>query len=319
VHQLLDYAKQTQLDLCSGCLNELLTNLQNLLRHGVDARIELTFDLGDELLPVEIDALKIEQVLMNLMINAIDAQPDGGMVHVVTRNIKRSDKSGGRNGVAGDVVQILVRDEGVGMSEEVQKKIFEPFYSTKGENGTGLGLSTAIGIVEQHGGSLTCQSTEGLGTCFELLLPAQTDASAPLPPKEVTVVEPLPIPGEPRVLIVEDDAMVRELTERMLRHSGCETVTCENGREAIDFLSTHGDSIDLVISDNAMPVMDGKNTFKHVKEKYPEMPFLVMSGYLVNLDDYAATARGRFPEGFLQKPVSAKTLRAEIAGALRVS
>lgn len=314
VKQLLDYAKQTRLELRVCSVNDILIDLHDLLRHGMNSRFIFEFDLAHDLRATEVDVLKIEQVFMNLLINATDAMPDGGSIKVLTRNLPVAD------GEDFSPVEIIVEDTGTGMPDEVLRNIFEPFFSTKGDRGTGLGLSTALGIIEQHQGTISCESELGVGTRFRICLPScAPDEEEPKveEPEEALETALWSSSGSrPKVLVVDDEPTVRLFLRSALQRYDCDVVCFPNGKEAVDFFAEEHGDVDLVICDNSMPIMDGVLTYAAVRESCPDTPFVVVSGYLIDLEQYAIAANGQKPDGFLQKPLSVKTLRSMLHGAL---
>jgi len=300
VKQLLDYTKQNRLELKVCSVNDILIDLHDLLRHGMDARQIFEFDLADDLHHCHVDPLKIEQVLMNLIINATDAMPEGGRVSVVTRNTTEVPE-----GSDLPPIEIVVEDAGIGMSEELQRQIFEPFFTTKG----------------------SCHSEIGKGTRFEILLPA-CPASEHVPAKTTPRIWAAPPPkgvpeilGTPRtkILVVDDEPAVRLLIRSVLQRHNFDVVCFQNGKEATGYLRENLRAIDLVICDNSMPMMDGVLTYQFVREQSPDLPFILVSGYLVDLGKYAAVARGEKPEGMLQKPLSVGPLMTMVNEVLAAS
>lgn len=299
VRQLLEYSKRTRLNLTNASANNILTDLYDIIRHSVDARIDLKFQLASDLLTTQVDTVKIERVLMNLVVNAMDALQDGGTVEVHTANAHLPN---GREAVA-----ITVSDNGCGIPPDAIDKIFEPYFTTKAEKGNGLGLSSALAIVEQHGGKLFCRSSVGQGTTFEVLLPANHAPIQSPPPAKAypgpAIPEPHTSASHPSVVAIDDHPEVLELVDNMLSRLGY-TVSCfPNGEEALKHIHAMDGEIDLIISDNAMPVMNGVETYEAVRAAYPNIPFIVCSGYLVDLDEYGQRANGTLPEAFLPKPL----------------
>jgi len=329
VRRLLDYTKQTRLEVKRCSANDILTKLLRFLRHSLDSRVAIDLRLSDELLPTRVDPVKIEQVLMNLVINAIDAMPGGGTLTIQTRNSNDLDDPGL------PAVTISITDDGTGIPPELLERIFEPYFTTKSVDGNGLGLPTSRGIIEQHGGKLTCVSVPGKGSTFKVILPASPETAEPTeatsPQEEAGAAatkqaesrqdKPSDGAGKTHVVIIEDEKMVRRLMHNMLTRSGFEVAEFPNGKEAMDYIHTASDRIDLVVSDNSMPVMDGIETFAQVRNNYPDIPFVVASGYLIDLKDYAARTDGSPPEAFLQKPLNfgsfTKTVKRVLAASAR--
>ena len=316
VRQLMDYSKQTTLEVQNISANEIVVNLYDLLRHSVDSRITFDIKLADDLHPTRVDPTKIEQVLMNLVINAIDAMPDGGEIRIATSNSQALNDDE-------DSVTIVVSDSGCGIAPEVMEDIFEPYFTTKAEDGNGLGLSTSLAIVEQHGGTLNVDSTPGEGTTFTAILPANQEPATTV--LELKTVFPSPEPwtkthpsGRKKIVVaIDDEPTVLRLIRAMLSRLGCQILTFPNGQEAVDHLRSIDGRVDLIVSDNSMPIMDGLQTFAAVRAAYPEIPFIVCSGYLIDLSDYAARAHGSSPEGFIQKPLHVHTFTEMVQDVLK--
>jgi two-component system, cell cycle sensor histidine kinase and response regulator CckA len=239
-------------------------------------------------------------------VNARDAMPDGGRLSVTTRAVTaphdhRSD------GEPGPFLLLTVSDTGVGMPPEVLERVFEPFFTTKPQGrGTGLGLSTVYGIVEQSGGFIRLDSEPGRGTRFEIYLPRTTEGAA------------VPTPcgtGAPRgagvVLLVEDEAAVRSVTRRMLERFGYQVRVAENGDEAVRLLDEDGERVDLLITDVVMPGISGQEVAERARRRHPSIRVLFMSGYT----DEAISRHGMLDEGveFLHKPFSPETLAHRVS------
>lgn len=308
VRRLLDYTKQTRLEVNVCSVNDILTKLYEMVRHSVDSRIRINLHLAEDLHFTKVDPVKIEQVLMNLVLNAIDAMPNGGELVIRTENSRALEDPDTLS------VTIGITDNGSGIPPELLDKIFEPYFTTKSEDGNGLGLPTSRGIIEQHDGTLSCSSTQGQGTAFYVVLPATEDRPEPPPPKttsqppattQVTQSTPAlqPTSGVKHVVVIDDELAVRKMISHMLVRSGFEVICFPNGREALDYIEQGPERIDLIVSDNSMPVMDGIETFEQVRSNYPDIPFIVASGYLIDLKDYAKRAKGSRPEAFIQKPL----------------
>jgi CheY-like chemotaxis protein len=194
------------------------------------------------------------------------------------------------------------------MSLEIQKQIFEPFFTTKEQGkGTGLGLATSFGIIEQHGGWIKVDSFPGKGTRFDIFLP-RNEASAALGIPEVPEDLAEPKGGKETILVVDDELVVRSVAEAILRKHGYQVLSAEDGMEALDMLARHDGLIDLVLMDMTMPRLSGMDTFRHMRKgQAPNIPVVICSGYLVDLDGFAE-ATGSTPNGFLQKPYTVDDL-----------
>ncbi len=302
VKGLLGFSRQTHLSLSRCDVNEVLQLTEALVRPTFDPRITMTTDLQERIWGVNADGNQIEQVIMNMIVNARDAMPNGGSLILTTRNIViPADRITFIPGSApGEFVRISVTDEGTGMTEEVREKIFEPFFTTKEQGkGTGLGLATSFGIVQQHGGWINCDSVPGHGTTFHIFLP-RNEVGAALPPPEKR--PPQTIGGQETILVVDDELVVRAVAEAILKKHGYSIVTACDGEEALDKLARHDGEIDLVLMDMTMPRLSGMDTFRHMRKgQAPNVPVVICSGYLVDLSGFLEQT-GSVPNGFLQKP-----------------
>jgi two-component system cell cycle sensor histidine kinase/response regulator CckA len=277
--QLLSSARKQSVTPVSLDLNALLVELQRMLRRLIAESIELYLHLAPGLAPVRADATQLEQVLVNLAVNASDAMSAGGLLEISTGNLHLAAKDPAWPGLApGDYVTIEVQDSGPGMSPEIQAQIFEPFFTTKGPGlGTGLGLSTCHAIVCQHGGQILCDSAPGQGTCFRIVLPADTNAVVPRPPAEVEVTLPH---GDESVLLVEDDDLVRAFALRVLTGLGYRVSTARNGVQAIVMLAARPTlAIDLLLTDVVMPELGGPELAAYLQSERPTLRVLYISGY----------------------------------------
>jgi two-component system cell cycle sensor histidine kinase/response regulator CckA len=296
-------------------LNVVVADLQRILQRAVGEDVDFSFKPGRDLWMAEADRGQLEQVLMNLVVNARDAMPHGGRLSIETSNVLVDEAvttiyTGLRSG---PFVRIDVSDTGSGMSEDVRSQIFEPFFTTKepGE-GTGLGLATVYGIVKQSNGYISAYSEPGLGTTFRVFLPvSMKTASAP---ERVRVPESLPGAGA-RVLIVEDDPNVRAVVERILSRAGYQIVVASSGVEAMEEVRDHPRGIDLLITDVIMPGMSGKDLAAELAEMMPTLRTLYMSGYTGEI----IAKRGILdPEAeLIQKPFSGAQLLERVQNLLQ--
>jgi two-component system cell cycle sensor histidine kinase/response regulator CckA len=302
VKGLLGFSRQTHLSLGRCDVNDVLEATQTLVRPTFDPRIIILTDLQEGIWGLNADSNQIEQVIMNMIMNAKDAMPKGGNLLLTTRNIVIAEERvelipGSR---PGEYVRISINDEGSGMSEEVRSKIFEPFFTTKEQGrGTGLGLATSFGIVQQHGGWINCDTAVGQGTTFHIFLPRnEVNAAEPV----VLVDPPKPVGGQETILIVDDEMVVRAVAEAILKKYGYKIITACDGEEALDKLARHDGEIDLVLMDMTMPRLSGMDTFRHMRKgQAPNVPVVICSGYLVDHSGFAEET-GSIPNGFLQKP-----------------
>jgi two-component system cell cycle sensor histidine kinase/response regulator CckA len=227
--------------------------------------------------------VQLEQVIINLVVNARDAMPNGGAITIRTANVEQAETAGMsfEGMVPADYVLIEVQDTGTGMSAEVMEKIFEPFFTTKElGKGTGLGLSTVYGIVKQTEGYIYPVSTVGVGTTFKIFLPRHVASALETAGKIAAAAAPVKdLTGHERILLVDDEESVRAFSARALRATGYEVFEADGGEEALEILEDEDFKIDLMISDVAMPEMDGPTLLKHVREQMPNLKVIFVSGY----------------------------------------
>ena len=304
--QLLAFSRRQIMEVKVLDLNALLQNLDKMLRRIIGEDIELVTSLGENLGTVKADPGQIEQVVMNLAVNAKDAMSKGGKLIVETANVELDD-SYARAHVAvtpGPYVMIAVSDTGTGMPPEVRDRVFEPFFTTKGKGkGTGLGLSTVYGIVKQSGGNIWVYSELGQGTTLKIYLPRVDEPAEKL--KAQVVGEELHR-GSETVLIVEDDKEVRKLAVRILKRQGYTVLDGSYGAEAFNVCRQHKGPIHLLLTDVVMPGMDGRALSESLSQLHPEMKVLYMSGYT----DDAIIRHGVMEKGmnYIQKPFTVSGL-----------
>lgn len=277
-HKLLAFSRKQVLQPQVMNLNASVTEMDQLLRRLIREDIEVATRLDPALRCVQADPGQIEQVLMNLVINAHDAMPHGGRLEIETANVEldASKTQGHEAPTPGPYAVLTVRDTGCGMDRETQARIFEPFFTTKEKGrGTGLGLATVYGIVTQSGGHITVCSEVGSGTTFKIYLPGVEE--------EVEHQQSIPIstlaPGTGTVLVAEDESAVRTLVRTILQRRGYTVLVGEDGADALHLLEQHEGRLDLVVTDVVMPRMNGRELADHVRALFPDMPVLFMSGY----------------------------------------
>ncbi|MEI4486615.1 ATP-binding protein [Frigidibacter sp. MR17.14] len=312
VSQLLAFSRKQTLHLQVLDLRELVVDLTHLLNRLVGEKVSLGLTQAPDLLPVRADPRQLEQVLVNLVVNARDAMPDGGTVRIETSNhrLGRPMIRGRAEVPRGDYVLTRVIDTGTGIPPEHLGKIFEPFYTTKrGGDGTGLGLSTAYGIVKQSSGFIFVDSTPGQGTAFEIWLPALPAGTTEQPePAPAVVPRRAARMGQGTVLLVEDETPVRAFAGRALRLKGYDVIEADCGEAALELLADPGLAIDLFVSDVIMPGLDGPAWVERALEDRPQVPVIFMSGYAEDaLEDRDARIGAA---AFLQKPFSLAELSA---------
>jgi len=312
--QLLAFSRRQIMEMKVLNLNTILRNFEKMLRRLIGENIELTFLLGDELGRVMVDPGQIEQVIMNLAVNARDAMPKGGKLTIETANVVL-DEEYARKHVAvkpGQYVMLSVTDTGIGMTPGVRERVFEPFFTTKeGGKGTGLGLSTVYGIVKQSGGNIWVYSEPGRGTTFKIYLPQVDEALEELNEK----IERRELPrGVETVLIVEDDKEVRKLAIRILENQGYKVLEASQGSEALPLCKEYQKPIHLMLADVVMPGLDGRELAERAKSFHPGMKVLYMSGYTEN----TIIHHGVLEKGinYIQKPFTLDALARRVREVL---
>ncbi|MFD1611647.1 response regulator [Sphingomonas tabacisoli] len=312
--QLLAFSRQQTLRPQILQLPDVVSEVFNLLKRLLGETVTLNVKHGRNLGPVRADPGQLEQVIVNLAVNARDAMPEGGTLTLQTYAVTAAEVRRMKSDImpAVDYTAITITDTGTGIPPDVLPKIFEPFFTTKEVGkGTGLGLSTVYGIVKQSNGFIFADSVQGEGTSFVIYLPVHKveakPEAAPVQPKE----RPTELWGTGTILLVEDEAMVRAVAERALTRQGYKVVTAANGEEALECLEA-GETFDLLISDVVMPTMDGPTLVRHAREKYPTLPILFMSGYA---EEQLRKSIDIERVAFLPKPFSVQQL-AEAARAV---
>jgi PAS domain S-box-containing protein len=314
--QLLSFSRRQVLQPAPLELNDVVRGAEAMLRRLIGPEIEIVARLDPAVGKVFADQGQLEQVIMNLVVNARDAMPEGGTLTVETGIVDAAAAPPAARAASGAdrFAMILVRDTGKGMDAETMRRIFDPFFTTKEVGqGTGLGLATVHGIIQQSGGAVAVDSEVGTGSEFRILLPALAcDVAAPACAAGELTAGPTP-QGCGRVLLVEDEAAVREGVRRMLGASGFDVVEARDGAAALGALDTHGGSFELVLSDVAMPVVDGRQLAREVRARWPSLPIVLMSGFA----DPEGLARDVPGITLLQKPLKAAALAAAIRTAVR--
>jgi two-component system cell cycle sensor histidine kinase/response regulator CckA len=294
-------------------LNSVLSGMDKMFRLLLGEDIELSLSMQHDLGMVLADRGQIEQVVMNLVVNARDAMPNGGKLSIAARNadLPVAQDRVGFGALGGPCIALTVSDTGSGMDEVTRSRIFEPFFTTKDRHkGTGLGLSTVLGIVQQSGGYISVHSQPGQGTTFETYLPrslASGEPSATQPP-------PASLLGVETILLVEDDEQVRTLARSVLLRHGYKVLAAANGGEALLIVEGHPSRIDMVVTDVIMPLMSGKQLVDRLVLSRPGIKVLFMSGYT----DDAIVSHGVLDAGihFLQKPLTPGALTRKVREVL---
>lgn len=310
--QLLAFSRQQVLELKVVNLNELVSDTQRMLMRTIGEDVAIRVSLGEHLLAVRVDPGQVQQILLNLSVNSRDAMPAGGTLTIRTKNVALTDPTPMSHSAAepGSYVVLTVSDNGTGMDATTLAQIFEPFFTTKAAGrGTGLGLSTVFGIVEQSGGHIRVASTPGMGTTFEIFLPAVSER-----PQIIEKPREGPLPrGNETILLAEDDGELRKLTARVLASLGYRVLQASDGIEAMRIAQRHAGTIDLLATDIVMPSMGGHDLAHVLSGMHSGIQILFMSGYTG--DD---AGRGELGSGnaFLQKPVDPKVLARKVRQVL---
>ena len=312
--QLLAFSRKQLLQPRVLDLNRILDEVEPMLRRLIGEDIRFEIESAGDLGSVVADPGQLQQVLMNLVLNARDAMPSGGVITLRTANETMSNRVGSSaiHVGPGDYVMLEVSDSGFGMDQATQARIFEPFFTTKRQGrGTGLGLSTVYGIVKQSGGAILVTSAPQAGTTFRVYFP-RTDgyALAQAPEKE----EASPLTGTETILLVEDDTSVRDLVERVLRSRGYDVLAAEGGVKALQLASDPSLGVDLVLTDIVMPEMSGRELVEALQAERPALRVLYMSGYT---DDEIVRRGLHDPSmSFIQKPFTADNLAMQVRKVL---
>jgi PAS domain S-box-containing protein len=314
-HQLLAFARRDVIQPRVLDLNHVIEGIGQLLLRTLGEHVELSTDLAARLRPVVADPGQIEQILVNLAVNARDAMPGGGKLIVATAGAEiDADHAASRIGLEpGRYVSLKVSDTGTGMPQDVIARAFEPFFTTKAKGeGTGLGLATVYGIVTQLGGYVQIYSEAGLGTTFTILLP-ETREPAEMPSPAL----PAPQGGAGEtVLVVEDEDAMREVTRRILTRNGYRVITAVNGLNAIEVATGHVGDIDVMVTDVVMPQMLGKEAADRIRALYPGVKVLFMSGYTQGVLD----TQGVLETGvnLIEKPFTEASLLTKLCGIMSI-
>jgi len=315
--QLLAFSRQQTLRPQVLQLPDVVSEVSHLLKRLLGETVVLNVKHGRDVFPVRADPGQLEQVIVNLAVNARDAMQSkgGGTLTIQTYSVKADQVADLGSDIlpTGDYAALTIADTGTGIPANVLGKVFEPFFTTKEVGkGTGLGLSTVYGIVKQSGGFIFADSKVGEGTSFTIYLPAleveaaATTARVPAKPKENELW------GTGTILLVEDEPMVRTVAERALSRHGYSVMTASNGEDALEILA-QADGVDLLISDVVMPVMDGPSMVREARKTHPDVPILFMSGYA---EEQLRKSIDLEKVAFLPKPFSMQELAEAVRGVL---
>lgn len=306
--QILAFGRQQMLQPKVINLGEIASDMADMLRHLLGDEVELQIRQAPGLKLVKADPGQLQQVIMNLLINAGDAMPTGGKIIINIENVTVNDGDSSKFGdlSAGAYVELSVSDTGVGMSVETKSHIFEPFYTTKEiGQGSGLGLSTVFGIIKQSGGDIGVESEPDQGSTFRVYLPQSKEA------KPVAQTKPHSSAGHSgseTILLVEDNGLIRKMLDNNLQRLGYTVLVARNGKDAISVAADHEGGIDLMVTDVVMPEMGGHELAQKLTASRPEVSVLYMSGY----DEKTVADHGRVGNNFLQKPFDAHEVNDKI-------
>jgi signal transduction histidine kinase len=310
--QLLAFSRRQLLQPRVLSLNTLVTDLEPMLGRLAGPLVTIETELDPALGNVLVDPARLEQVLVNLVMNAREAMPEGGRIRISSANWQEGEAPGQRGGGSQprEFVSLWVSDTGIGMDADIQSRIFEPFFTTKPPgSGIGLGLSTAYGIVEQSGGNITVDSAPGEGATFGIHLPRHGGTAETSEPGRQ------PAPGRKEtLLLVEDEAPVRESVRRLLEWHGYTVLEARNGAEALQIYLGNEQAIDLVLTDLIMPEMGGRELVERLRARHPELRVLFMSGYADKL--MTSNRAVRMGTAYLEKPFTAELLMQRLREVL---
>jgi len=302
--QLLAIGRRQPSRPLSLSLNDSVRQMSALLRRMVPEHVSISTELREQVPNIVADPSQIDQVLLNLVANARDAMPDGGQLWIETSTTHLQHPQQLPPLAPGPYATLRVRDTGMGMSEETQDRVFEPFFSTKSaELGTGLGLATVYGIVKQHGGHIVVESTPGAGSSFSVYFPATSE-----PVSSHERVAPVVTRRSARLLLVDDDDAVRNVIATILRRAGHEVTAAANAKVALEAVKSRQDAPDLLITDVVMPGMGGVELSRELRARLPQLKVLLFSGY-PGRDEALGDTAGL---DYLAKPVTPKQLLERI-------
>ncbi len=308
--QLLGFARRGRYEVRTSDLTSIVRHTAVMFAR-TKKEILIQEKYAESLWLVEVDQGQIEQALLNLFVNAWQAMPGGGTIYLETANVVLDELYVKPYQImVGPYVKLSVTDTGVGMDENTRLRIFEPFFTTKAmRRGTGLGLATTYGIVKGHGGMINVYSERGYGTTFNIYLPASEKNVIPEDMKA-----PQAKAGHETILLVDDEAIIIEVTSEILEELGYRVLIAENGEEAVRLYEANRDQVDLVILDMIMPGIGGAQVYEQLKRLNPDVSVILSSGYSINSEAMSVMEKGiRF---FLQKPFTVTDLSAMVRDAL---
>ncbi len=313
-HRLLAFGRKQVLDFKHLNLTDVVRNFEKILRRTIRENIQIVIKESARETFIKADANQMEQVIMNLAINAQDAMPRGGLLEIAIEETVIDETTAGSGSVLkpGPYVVLSISDTGTGIDRNIQTRMFEPFFTTKEVGkGTGLGLSTVFGIVKQHGGNISVYSEIGKGSVFKVFLPedAPNETVSGDTKGNHSDISALP-GGNETILIVEDEQIVRDLTSTMLNKLGYKVLIASGPEECFKLMDLHNQAVDLVLSDVIMPQMDGREMLSRLQLKHPKLKMLFMSGYAVSVfAHHGVSLNGAI---LLQKPVRMRDLAHKV-------
>jgi signal transduction histidine kinase/ActR/RegA family two-component response regulator len=314
--QLLAFSRRQILSPESVVLNQRVTDLSRMLNRLIGEHIAIDLRLASDLWPVRADVAQLEQVLVNLALNARDAMPQGGRLGIETANRDVSVNEAQALEISpGPFVELRVRDTGIGIPPDLKARIFEPFFTTKPKGaGTGLGLSMVYGFVRQSGGAISVESAPGEGTTFSLLLPRTEATSEDLP--ILRTGQPQTERGSGTVLIAEDERALRRLSANVLGQAGYRTLEASDGQQALDMFQVHAFSVVMVVTDVVMPRMGGIELARRLRKARPDLPILFVTGYVEKSESLHESAAGM---PVLLKPFAPDALLRAVSSAIHAA
>ena len=304
--QLLGFARGGKYEVRSTDLGKFVLRSAEMFGR-TKKEISIHHKIGNSLWHVDIDRGQMDQVLLNLFVNAWQAMPDGGNLSISVENVELSKKDiTALHATQKRFVKLTVSDTGIGMDENTKSRIFEPFFSTKerGRN-TGMGLASVYGIIKNHGGYVNVDSKPAAGTSFTIYLPASDNKAEDEPKKDTRIHK-----GVETILLIDDEQMIIEITSKMLEKLGYKVLTATSGKQGIDIFQNSRKKIDLVILDMIMPGLSGKEAFDILRQKNPTVKVLLSSGFSV--DSQAKDIMAAGCKGFIQKPFTMAQLSRKL-------
>jgi PAS domain S-box-containing protein len=310
-NQLLGFAMGGKYQVAPADLNHLIRENASMFGR-TKKELSINFKLQENIWPAEVDKNQIDQVLLNLYVNAWQAMPGGGELYIQTKNCRLDERCVKPFNVeAGKYVEISVRDSGVGMDEETRKRIFDPFFTTKERGrGTGLGLASAYGIIKNHDGIISARSEKGKGATFTIYLPASDR-----PVSEIEIAPEEQLSGSGTILLIDDEEMILDVGKALLEKLGYRVLAADGGRQGLEIYRRNPAEIDLVILDMIMPEMNGAETYERLKEMDPRVKVLFSSGY--TMSSVAKDILKQGSHSFIQKPFDLKKLSHTVRQALQ--